>query len=56
MGPEGGGIEKNMPDNCDNKIRATEVCNVVIKAALGNEGLLYSCHGDEQVSQASSFL
>lgn len=51
----GGRIEKNMPDNCDNKIRATEVCDVVIKAALGNEGLLYSCHGDEQVSQARHF-
>lgn len=24
--------------------------------ALDNEGLLYGCHGDEQVSQASSFL
>lgn len=43
-------------DKCDNKIRTTKVCDVVIKAALRNEGLLYSCHGDEQVSQASSFL
>lgn len=24
--------------------------------ALDNEGLLYGCHGDEQVAQASSFL
>lgn len=43
-------------NKCDNKIRATKVYNMEEKARLDNEGLPYSCHGDEQVSQASSFL
>lgn len=40
----------------DNEIRATKVYNREEKDILDKEGLQYSCHGDEQVSQASSFL
>lgn len=32
----------------DNKIRATKVYNKKKETMLDNEGLQYSCHGDEQ--------
>lgn len=50
---------KNMaPDEGDNVMRVTkvDVPQEEKGLALDNEGLLYGCHGDERVSQASSFL
>lgn len=50
---------KNMaPDEGDNVMRVTkvDVPREEKGLALDNEGLLYGCHGDERVSQASSFL
>lgn len=46
------------PDEGENVMRVTkvDVPREEKGLALNNEGLLYGCHGDEQVSQASSFL
>lgn len=43
-------------NNRDDEMRAPKVYETEEKATLDNEGLKYSCHGDEQVLQASSFF